>query len=375
MDVLRTWTKTFGGVGVDWGNSVQQTQDGGYIVTGVIDYTGARQGDVWLVKTNDNGDTVWTKTFGGTAEDEGYTVRQTQDGAYIVMGNTVSYGAGGRDLWLIRTDANGDTVWTRTYGGAGDDFMGSVGQTQDEGYIVTGSTRSFGAGLYDAWLVKTDADGDTVWTRTYGGTSYDYGYAVQQTQDGGYIVAGGTRSYGAGGEDVWLVKTDASGDTLWTRTFGGTSDEASLAVQQTHDGGYIITGYTESYGAGGTDVWLIKTDAGGNMTWSKTFGGTSPDWGSSVQQTVDGGYILTGRTSSYGAGDDDVWLIKTDANGDTTWTSTLGGTGLDIGYSVQQTADGGYVIAGETESYGAGGDDVWLIKTDGEGRVDEGGGK
>ena len=210
-----------------------------------------------------------------------------------------------------------------------------------------------------------------MWTETFGGTNGDKGYSVQQTTDGGYIVAGGTGSYGAGIGDVYLIKTNSSGDTLWTRTFGGINPDFSYSVQQTSDGGYIITGYTNSYGAGGNDVYLIKTDSSGDTLWTETFGGSFTDIGNSVQQTTDGGFIVAGDTYSYGAGSADIYLIKTDSSGDTMWTQTFGGTNADKGSSVQQTIDGGFIVTGSTTSYGAGGKDVYLIKLESEYGIEE----
>jgi hypothetical protein len=319
--------------------------------------------------------TSWWRTYGGTSYDGGNSVLQTADGGYIVAGSTRSFGAGYCDVYLIKTNASGDTLWTSTYGGTSYDYGRSVQQTADSGYIIAGGTWSFGTGFYDVYLIKTDASGDTLWTRAYGGTDIDNGLSVQQTSDGGYIIAGYTRSFGAGTPDsanFYLIKTNAQGDTLWTRTYGGTGDDEGHSVQQAADSGYIITGGTRSFGAGTPDsanFHLIKTNAQGDTLWTRTYGGTYSDYGYSGQQTSDSGYIIAGYTMSFGAGAGDVYLIKTDASGDTQWTRTYGGTGDDEGYSVQQTSDGGYIIAGSTASFGAGSDDVYLIKTDSLGNV------
>jgi hypothetical protein len=360
------WTRTYGGSASDQGYCVQQTSDGGYIIVGQTGSFGAGRSDFYLVKTDANGDTLWTRTYGGSSTDMGWSVQQTTDGGYIVAGMTTSFGAGSYDVYVVKTDANGDTLWTRTYGGSGSDVSYSVQQTTDGGYIVAGYTRSFGAGQSDVWLVKIDANGDTLWTRTCGGRDYDYGWDVQQTSDGGYIVTGYTESFGAGSDDVYLVKTDANGDTLWTRTYGGSSNDMGCSLQQTTDGGYIIGGYTESFGAGRRDFYLVKTDASGDTLWTRTYGEAQTDWGMCVQQTTDGGYIVAGYTYSFGAGSYDFYLVKTDANGDTLWTCTYGGTDNDQGYCVDQTTDGGYIITGFTESFGAGSYDVYLVRVAGE---------
>ena len=206
-------------------------------------------------------------------------------------------------------------ILNKTFGGEGGDWARSVQQTSDGGYILAGQTGSFGAGSYDAWLIKTDANGNKVWDKTFGGSSYDEANAVQQTSDGGYILAGETYSFGTGSYDAWLIKTDANGNKVWDKTFGGISSDGAYSVQQTSDGGYILAGSTDSFGAGSSDAWLIKTDADGNKVWDKTFGGISGDVASAVQQTKDGGYILAGYTGSFGAGVYDAWLIKTDAEG------------------------------------------------------------
>ena len=356
------WTRTYGGADWDEGHSVQQTADSGYIIAGYTYSFGAGGADVYLIKTDANGDSIWTRTYGGTADDGGWSVQQTADGGYIITGSTNSFGVGADDVYLIRTNSNGDTLWTKTYGGTDVDGGFSVQQTSDSGYIIAGVTNSFGVDTFDVYFIKTNANGDTLWTKTYGGVDDDWGWSVQQSTDGGYIVAGHTYSFGAGTYDVYLIKTDANGDTLWVKTYGGTNWDVSRSVQQTSDGGYIIAGWTNSFGPGDFDVYLIKTDANGDTLWTRTYG-SADDGGWSVQQTTDGGYIIAGGTYSFG--DDDVYLIKTNANGDTLWTKVVGREDNDeIGYSVQQTTDGGYIVAGSTYLSGAGGYDVYLIKTE-----------
>ncbi len=361
------WERIYGGTDSDGGRSVRQTSDGGYVVTGETWSFGAGGYDVYLIKTNSSGDTLWTKTYGGTSDDYGNSVQQTQDGGYIVAGLTGSYGAGINDFYLIKTNANGDTLWTRTYGGRNDDYGESVRQTSDGGYVVAGYTQSFGNDL-QVYLVKTNASGDTLWTRTYGGADYDWGTSVQQTSDGGYIVAGCTGSYGDTLGDVYLIKTNSSGDTLWTRTYGGADGDDGSSVQQTSDGGYIVAGLTGSFGAGINDFYLIKTNSTGDTLWTRTYGGTNEDHGHFVQQTSDGGYIFAGFTYISGPANWDVYLVKTNASGDPSWTRNYGGTSADFSESVQQTSDGGYIVAGITSSFGYG-PDVYLIKTDANGNV------
>ncbi|HTW90950.1 MAG TPA: hypothetical protein VMH22_04510 [bacterium] len=310
---------------------------------------------------------VWSRTFGGTGHEDCESALPTSDGGYILAASTESFGAGGYDIWLIKTDSAGDTLWTRTYGAAGTEWGGPVALTSDGGYIVAGYTDSYGAGGGDIWLIKTDSGGNKLWDKTFGGPAQDIAREILPTADGGYIIVGNTLSYGAGVTDVWLIKTDSAGNKLWDMTYGGTKIDKGCAAQPTTDGGYIVAAATESFGAGNYDVWLIKTDANGNELWDKTIGGAGYDAPNEILVTADGGYVVVGETESYGAGGYDVWLVKTDADGNKIWDRTFGGAKNDDGQSVAPTSDGGYIVAAYSASYGAGGFDAWLIKTDAAG--------
>ncbi len=357
------WTKTYSGLYYDGGQSVQQTSDGGYIITGGINDKEGGVSDVGLFKVNALGDTLWSRNFGGKGDDWGDCVQQTCDGGYIVSGSTASFGAGGYDFWLIKTDSSGDTSWTKTYGGVENDCGYALDQTSDSGYIVVGFTESFKTNYdSDLWLIKTNSMGDTIWTQIYGGDESENCYSVQETRDKGFIITGITSSFGVNNLDVWLVKTDAMGDLLWKKTFEARWRDWGNWVQEIRDGGYIITGYTSQDGVD-NDVLLIRTDSLGNKIWTKTFGGKGSESGNYVQETENGDYIIAGTTNSFGAGYNDVWLIRTNSNGDTLWTKTFGGKQNDGAQSVQQTTDGGFIIAGFTGSFGMGSFDFWLIKT------------
>lgn len=367
LAVVSSFSVTFGGSDYDDGRSVQQTHDGGYVAAGSTRSYGAGGSDILLVRFDAEGNPVWFKTFGGNGFDEGYSVRQTSDHGFVIAGRTQSYGAGGYDVWLVKTDSLGNEVWSRTFGGGSDDGGNSVVQTSDGGYIVAGYTSSYGGGSNDIWLIKTNAAGDKTWDMIFGGEAYDWSESIDQTLDGGYVVAGFTASYGAGDWDAWLIKTDASGRELWSKTFGGAGEDRAHSAAQTSDGGYIVVGYKAS-DAGADDVWLIRTDPTGGLLWDKTYGWSHYDEGYSVAQASDGGYVVSGFASPHSSLSSEAWLFKTDAGGTRIWDRTLGAIDAGLGYSVQQAADGGFCVAGYSVSCARPGDcDLWLIKTDAEG--------
>lgn len=355
-----TFQKTYGGMQDDGFYSVQQTYDSGYVAVGLTKSFGAGNYDIYLVKTDLNGDTLWTRTYGGTGRDIGYYVRQTTDSGYIVIGSTNGNGPGTQGVYLIKTNNNGDSLWTKSYmsGSNGESVGWSVKQTFDGGYILncTGSWDDV------KFLIKTNAIGDTLWTKSYGIKSGSLS-EVQQTVDSGYIITGTSESSAS----LYLIKTDVYGNPVWKKEYIGISlneGHSGYSVKQTPDGGYIAVG---SAWSSSWDVYLIKTNSFGDTLWTKTFAGDSTDVGESVYLTNDSGYIISGFTLSFGAGSPDVYLIKTDSMGDTLWTKSFGGIGSDGSNSVQQTLDGGYILAGSTNGFGAGGNDAYLIKTDSNG--------
>ncbi len=343
-----SWIKTFGGDGDYRAGSVRQTLDSGYIISGGI--FGANKNNAFLIKTDENGNELWNSTLEGTGF---VSVRQTLGGGYILAGKK-SIGTGSV-AWLARTDADGNQQWSRTFDGEGDNDISSIQQTPDGGFILAGFKSTSGKDVVsgDGWLIKTYASGEEQWNRTFGGEGIDGFDSIYLTRDDGYIIAGSSSSYGH--EDTygfisskaWLVKTDENGKELWNKTFDGEGDAAS--VQETTDGGYILAGSAPS--------WLLKTDNNGNEQWRKTLGEGS-DSANAVQQTVDGGYILVGTTF-----DPDVqaWLVKTDANGNMEWKHVFGRKDIDAAHDVQQTKDGGYIVAGTTNWRGPK-SDAWLIK-------------
>ncbi len=339
------WTRVFGGYsGFDKGYYVEETDDLGFIIVGETYCYGAGGADVYLIKTDSLGLTQWARTYGGPEDDIGYCVQQTFDYGYIIAGYTKSFGMGGsQDIYLIKTDASGDTLWTRTHGEQFPDEAASVQQTGDGGYIVGGTTTSWGTYVENAFLLKTDGLGYEQWHNTYGISAYEeYGRCVDQTSDGGYVIIGHRWPYPYG-EDwgIYMAKADAAGLQQWDEVYYYNElAEVCYSGQQTLDGGYILGGYTSNFG----DMLLIKTDYLGQEQWSHTYGygETITDGCYDVQQTWDGGYILTGQ--SYYS--DNVYIVKTDYLGNQAWDMYVGDADVECGYSVKQIHDGGYIICG-----------------------------
>jgi hypothetical protein len=345
------WSQTYGGIESEMGYSVVATSDGGYAIAGGAMFPSSSY-DFWLVKTDRYGKVQWTQSYsGGKYDERAQSLVKSSDGGYAIAGFTASFGAGSYDFWLVKTDANGNMQWNRTYGGPDSEQAYSLVETSDGGYAIAGYTGSFGAGSTDSWLVKIGANGNLQWNRTYGGTGDEYFYSLVVTSDGGYVLAGGTESSGAGGEDFWLVRTDKFGNMQWNRTYGGTGNERARSLVVSSDGGYAIAGGAESFGAGKADFWLVKTDDSGTMIWNRTYGGADYESAQSLVKSSDGGYVLAGfiiarDAEVYPFDTDDFWVIKTDGSGKLEWNQTYGGLGDQRAYSLVESSDGGYAIAG-----------------------------
>ncbi len=365
-----TWQKTFGGGYSDVANSVQQTTDGGYIVAGWTNSFGSGSQDAYILKLNSKGDVQWQKTFGGEDDDVAISIQQTTDGGYIVAGWTESLGSGSQDAYILKLNSKGDVQWQKTFGGKNNDVANSIQQTKDGGYIVAGWTYSFGSGEYDVYILKLNAKGEVEWQKTFGGKDDDVANSIQQTTDGGYIVAGWTESLGLGWKDVYILKLNSKGEVEWQKTFGGVDSDEANSIQQTTDGGYIVAGWTWSFGSGGYDVYILKLNSKGEVQWQKTFGEKSDDGANSVQQTTDGGYIVAGWTESFGSGREDVYILKMTSKGEVEWQKTFDMEYYDWINSIQQTTDGGYIVAGWTKSYGSREYDVYILKMNSKGEID-----
>ncbi|REC47056.1 T9SS type A sorting domain-containing protein [Chryseobacterium pennipullorum] len=398
------WQKTLGGSNGDQANSVQQTSDGGYIVAGdsystdgdVTENHGAS--DYWIVKLDAAGSIQWQKSLGGNFYDTAKSIRQTADGGYIVAGESYSTDGdvtgnhGGADYWIVKVDSSGNIEWQKSLGGSNNDTARSAQQTSDGGYIIVGESFSNDGdvtgnhGYNDYWVVKLDSSGNIQWQKSLGGAAYDRGNSIQQTSDGGYIIAGGSNSTDGditgnhGNEDFWIVKLDSSGIIQWEKSLIGNLADGAESIQQTPEGEYIVAGGSHSTNSeiptsfGESNYCVAKLDSNGTTLWQKYFGGSGNDYAYATQQTSDGGVIVAGGTGSANGnivgshGEADYWIIKLDSSGILQWQKPLGGGAFEDAYSMQQTADGGYIIAGLTfssdgditTSYGNG--DCWIVK-------------
>ncbi|MBF0520688.1 MAG: hypothetical protein HQK92_13320 [Nitrospirae bacterium] len=354
---------TLGGSSDDVAYTIAKTSDGGFIIGGYTESFGQGKRDILLVKMNKLNEIDWQYTYGGADIDNVQSVKQTTDGGYIAAGYTKSFGAGGFDMWVLKLNSNGQITWQYTYGGSDTDYAKSVEQTTDGGYIVLGYTGSSGAGLHDIWVLKLNPDGTIKWQKTYGTPDVENSYAIRQTSDGGYIISGNKVRVSDDIVEILFIKLDSDGLVKWSKTYGKGGQSFSFSTQETTDGGYIVSGYSNAFGAGGMDVWVFKLNKSGDTEWQKSYGGTGNDYAYSVIQTSDGGYLVTGSTNSFGSGGYDMWVLKLKSEGSIAWQNAYGGKNDDsaTSYSAYETASWGYIVSGNTKSYGVGGADFWVV--------------
>ncbi len=399
------WQKCLGGTSYEGATSVQQTADGCYILSG---YASSSDGDVtglhlisldyWIVKIDSLGAIIWQKCLGGTDIELAKSIQQTADGGYIVAGKAwsnngdVSGNHGGSDYWVVKLDNIGTIQWQKCLGGTAYEEASSIKQTNDGGYIVAGNSSSNNGdvtgnhGGGDYWIVKLDKLGDIQWQKCLGGKDEESLACIQQTAEGGYIVAGYSKSNDGdvtglnGTADYWIVKLDDLGEIEWQKCLGGTIAQFANSIQQTTEGGYIVAGSSFSNDGdvrgnhGGSDYWIVKLNNVGVIQWQKCLGGTSQDNASSIRQTADKGFIVAGSSSSNDLnvagnhGGLDYWIAKLDSVGAVQWQKCLGGTDEESATSIQQTNDGGFIVAGDSKSKD--GDvtgnhiyrDYWIVK-------------
>ena len=373
------FSKVFGEYDAEMGYSVQPTDDNGFIISGATSsywatdslprIAGTLHGvtDAIIAKVDSIGDPEWIRTYGGVLYESAYNARQTSDGGYFFTGYTNSIGKGMYDIWLVKLGPNGEKEWERTYG-TPEANVGLYGDiTPDGGYILTGYTILKGRTDKDIWLVRTSSNGDSLWSATYGDSMSQSANYLQVTSDGGFILAGETRG-STTNNDIIIVKTDPEGTEEWRRYIVEPDDDRVHSIKQT-DNGYILIGTTTSLGMGDKDIWVIKLDNAGNIEWQNTYGGEALEYGFDIVP-LDDGYVFTGSTSSYGTMFYDLWIIRTDLDGTITWDQIYGGTMIDIGRAIiHNGSDGGFTIIGQTSSYGAGEYDFWLLKTNDNGIV------
>ena len=356
------FAKAFGGWDDDRAYSIAQMPDGGYAVTGYVRGFTPGYDEPFILKLAPDGSVEWAKVYEGDFQDKAFSILRTFEGGYAIAGYTMSYGDSSADAFIIRLSPKAIFEWARTYGGEGWDEARSLVQTSDGGYAVAGCTESYGSGLTDLLVFRLAPNSIPIWSKAFGGTSFECANSIVQTSDGGFAVVGKTPTFGAGNYDILVLKLSSDGSLEWARTFGGSLNDYATSIVQAPDGGYVVAGYTKNFGAGSYDAIILKLSSDGSLEWAKTFGGSGDDRVNSILQTSDGGYALAGVTSSFGAGYYDVFLLKLSSDGSLEWAKTFGGSGGDYANSLIQTSDGGYAIAGYTENFGAGYYDILVLK-------------
>ncbi|MHC1774159.1 MAG: T9SS type A sorting domain-containing protein [Lentimicrobium sp.] len=400
------WKKSFGGTGHDNLHSIQHCVEGGFVAAG---YSHTADGDItqnhgekdfWVVRLTDTGSIVWQKSLGGSEDDHARSVIRTNDGGFVAFGSTssndgdITGSKGGIDYWIVKLDDTGNMEWQKSLGGSIFEYAHEVIQTTDGGFAVVGFSDSGDGditgnhGNYDYWVVKLDGSGEIIWQKALGGSSMDQAFAIRQTTDGGYIIAGasisddGDVTHHIASNDCWIVKLDASGNLSWEKSYGGRGSEFPQSIVQTIDGGYVFAGWTESSDGdvtanhGQRDAWVVKLNSIGDLVWQHSFGGSMTETASEIRQLPDGNYIVCGYSFSddgdlnSNKGEEDFWILKLDFSGNMLWQQSFGGSHADQCRAIAQSSDGSYILSGSSDSndgdvtgnHGNGNKDGWVLK-------------
>ena len=300
----------------------------------------------------------WAKSYGGKYGDFASAAAVAPNGDIVIAGNTKSFGAGSYDVWVLRLDANGNVKWSKTYGASGWDEAKAVAIAPNGDIIVAGYMDG------DVWVLRLDENGNVKWQKTYGGSDEEEAYAIAPTRDGGIVVVGYTYSFGAGApfySNVWVLRLDENGDVKWQKTYGGFKDDRASTVAVTKNGDIVVAGYTESFGSGGEDVWVLLLDRDGNVKWQKTYGGNGNEEAHGAVIEGSGNIIIVGGTESFGSGSYDVWVLRLDSEGNVKWQKTYGGSSSDWAHAVAIAPEGDVAVVGWTMSFGAGRGDAWVL--------------
>lgn len=346
---------------VEMGLSVLNTNDGGYILTGFTEDYNAVVQDIIVIKTDSVGQVIWQELYGGLHRDFGQYMIETHDHGYIIAGFTNSYGMGQYDAYLVKIDSSGGFEWQNTFGGSDYEYAYCVNQTSENGYLICGSTMSFGNGARDGFLTKTDSAGNEIWTKYYGGTNNDGLYRLINDGDSIYYLCGYTYSYGSGSDDVFVIKTDTAGNIIWQKTFGTSNNERGMSISKSHNNLWIGA-YSNGFG-NNQETWVLKCNTSGILLKDTLFGGSQNDIPFELETADNGDILITGETNSFGNGGTDVYLLRIDTNFNKIWETSFGGTLDESGYSIKPTPDAGCIITGQTYSFNITLADIYLIKT------------
>jgi hypothetical protein len=350
------------------GKDVYPTADGGYLIAGTTENTIVNDLDIIVVKTNDVGDIISTKTYGGNRVEYPNYILPTSDGNFFIVGYSNSFGGGDQNIYLLKVNQSGDTLFTRVYGGYGNEEGKEIVATADGNYVIIGGSNSASFSNNEIQLIKIDVYGTVLWTKYYGTPQYESGRSVKLCPDGGFILSGKTSANPTAIASLYLVKTNSNGDTTWTKTISGGADSfEGKSILANSDGTYTLA-IDDSSAANDSDVRILKLDAMGGIIWNKMYGGTLKDICKTIRPTSDNGYIVGAISRSFGWVNPDVWLLKLDANGDAVWTRHYGGSGHEHCYSARQTSDGGYIAIGHARSFSSTWE-VYFLKLDAAGVV------